>query len=158
MALCLQCLQHAEHTAKQVDAVGELTVMVSIALAQLRVFFRGHVWGCVRQGLHQAHADDVRSVLVAGFVAAHIHHRRLDAAGDDGGGVEQRAVPVEGNQVKLAGIWRHGHLMGIDRVNKHVQFGWQLSVQFHPFARGWVAQLQAPSVQKHALQGDSLFC
>jgi hypothetical protein len=48
----------------------------------------------------------VAGVLVARHGATHVAHRCLDAAGDEGGGVEQGAVPVEGDVVELA--WSHG--------------------------------------------------
>ena len=61
-----------------------------------------------------AAAVDVRAagldggVAVARHGATHVRHRILDAAHDDGGGVEQGAVPVEGDQVKLARAHRGG--------------------------------------------------
>ena len=51
----------------------------------------------------QAQADHITRIFVRRNRAAHIFDSRLYAAGDDLGGVKKCAVPVEGNQVKVAG-------------------------------------------------------
>jgi hypothetical protein len=105
--------QHGQHAIKQADVVLVLQIMKAVTLAQRGVFVLGHIGRGVSQSGHQGHADDKGRCLVAGFDATHIDHRRLDAAGDDGGRVKQGAVPIEGNQIKLAGALAHGGLSEI---------------------------------------------
>ena len=78
-------------------------VVVAIALAKLRVTRLGHIRRCMGQRRPQAHANDKGGIAVARHGAAHIPHRQLDAARDDGRGVKQGAVPVKGDQVELPG-------------------------------------------------------
>lgn len=72
------------------------------AVQVLGIFLQGHRGG-VRQCLHQSQADDVRRSFFAGLLPADIDHGTLNATRDDGGGIKQRAIPIEGDQVKLAG-------------------------------------------------------
>ena len=110
-------------------------IVVTIARTQLRVFFFWHIWRGVRQRLHQAHTNDIRRIPVARPDAAHITNGILNTTRDDGGGIEQGAVPIEGNQVKLA---RDGHVRGVQ-----VQHGWQIiqarkvNERATPRARQW---------------------
>ena len=77
-------------------------IMVAVAVPQQRVTFFGHIRRRMGQCLHQAHANHIRGSLVTGFLASHIEHGGLDAAGNDGGGVKQGAIPVKGDQVKTS--------------------------------------------------------
>ena len=95
-------------------------IVVSVALAQQWVFVFGHIGRGMRQRGHERHADHIRGLLSRGDLAAHILHRQLDAAGDDGGGIEQGAVPVEGDQVKLTGS-EAGHVKRIAEVRGAVR-------------------------------------
>ena len=104
----LQHLQQLQHAVEQRNVVLVRQVVVAVTRTQLRVFFFRQIGRRMGQRRHQAHAYDVGSLLVAGHRSAQIAHRGLDAARDDLGGIEQRAIPVEGDEVKTA--WCHGGL------------------------------------------------
>ena len=121
MVPCFELVQHAQHTLKQADVVLVLKVMVAVTLPQCRVFVFGHIGRGMGQGRHERHADHIRSRFARGLLTANIHHGPLDAAGDDGGGIEQSAVPIESDQGKLAGSWLgHGlrklSIRGVNRL------------------------------------------
>ena len=91
-----------QHAFEQAQVVLLREVMVPVAGTEFGVFLLRHIGGRMRQCLHQAHADHIGRGLVGGHRATDVDHRALDAAGDDGGGIEQSAVPVEGDQVEPA--------------------------------------------------------
>ena len=99
----LQRLQHGQRALEQHDLVLPREVVVAVALAELLVALARQVGRGVLQRLDQAHADHVAGVLVAGHRHAEVGTGGLDAARDQRGRVEQRAVPVEDDQVELAG-------------------------------------------------------
>ena len=76
-------------------------VVVPVTRAEFGVFVLRHIGRRVSQRLHQPQANHISRRFVGRHAAAHIAHRRLNAAHDDLGGVEQRAVPVEGDQVEV---------------------------------------------------------
>jgi hypothetical protein len=98
-----QLCQHGQDTVKKNNVVLVLGVVVAIALPKFWVFFNSHIRGSVRQCLHQSQPDNIRRGFFAGFLPANIDHSTLNATRDDGGGIKQRAIPIEGDQVKLAG-------------------------------------------------------
>ena len=98
--------QHGQHAVKQAEVVSVLQVVVPVAIPQFGVFFLWHIRRGMGQCLHQPQADHVGGCAVIRHRAAHIGHGALDAAHDDLRGVKQRAIPVEGDEVKLA---RSGH-------------------------------------------------
>ena len=105
----LQVVEHWQHAVEKRQVVLVRLVVVPIATAQFRVFRLRDVGGCMRKRLHQAHPDDIRRSLVGRHGAANVGDGALDATHDDLGRVEQRPVPVEGDQVKAAGTrWGHG--------------------------------------------------
>ena len=84
-------------------------VVVAIALAKLGVFFFGDIRGGVGQGGHQGHANDICGLRMGRCLPTHISHRRLYATNNDLRGVIQGAIPIEGDQVKLARAVEVGH-------------------------------------------------
>ena len=107
MVAFAQSGQQGQHTVKQGNVVGVLHVMETITLAQQRVFVLRHIRRGMGQCGHERHANHIRRSLVGRLGPTHIHHRRLNATGDDLRGVKQRAVPIEGNQIKLARACGH---------------------------------------------------
>jgi hypothetical protein len=99
----LQLCQHGQDAVKKDNVVLVCGVVVAIALSKFWVFFNCHIRCGVRQGLHQSQPDDIRRSFFAGFLPSDINHSKLNATRDDGGGIKQRAIPIEGDQVKLAG-------------------------------------------------------
>ena len=100
-----QLCQHGQDAVKKNNVVLVRGVVVAIALSKFWVFFYRDIGGGVRQCLHQSQTDDIRRGFFARFLPADIDHSTLDATRDDGGGIKQRAIPIEGDQVKLAGTW-----------------------------------------------------
>jgi hypothetical protein len=104
-----QGLQQGQDAVKQTNVVLVGQVVVAVTCAKLRVLVGGHVRGRMGQGRQQGHANHIGGGLVVGHGATDIAHGFLNAAGDDAGRVEQRAVPIEGDQVKLPGaVAGHG--------------------------------------------------
>ena len=103
----LQFGQKRAHAVKKADVVLARQVVLAVALGQQRVFFGRHIRRGMGQRGRQRHADDVGGGFAAGLLSAHIRHGLLNGADDEGGGVEQGAVPVEADEVKAAG---HGQL------------------------------------------------
>ena len=99
----LQVCKHAKHPVKEADVVLMGGVMMTVTRSQLGVTVNRHIRCGMRQSLHQAHADDIGRIFVAWPGAAYILNCVLDALRDDGRGVKQGAIPVKGDQVKLAG-------------------------------------------------------
>ena len=85
MPTFLQRIEQRQHAIKKRQIVGMQRVVVTVARAELGVLFLRHIGGRMRQRLHQPKPDDVTGGFVAGKLAAHIHHGRLDAAHDDFG-------------------------------------------------------------------------
>ena len=98
-----QCPQQRQHAVKQADVILVLNIVVTVTLPQFGVLRLGHIRGGMRQRGDERHADDIGRRTVIGHSAPHIAHRLLDAARDDARGVEQRAIPVKGDQVIAAG-------------------------------------------------------
>ena len=83
MAARFQVSQQGQHAVKQTDVVLMNAIVVPVALAELGVARLGHVGRGMGQRFHQPQADHIRGRCVAGHGAAHVGHRRLDAAHDD---------------------------------------------------------------------------
>ena len=98
-----QQVEHRQHAVEQHQIVVVLHVVKTIALAQLGILFFGHIGRGVGQRLRQRQADHPRGLGIAGPGAADIDHGGLNAAHDDRGRVIERAVPIEGDQVEIAG-------------------------------------------------------
>ena len=84
-----------------------LAVVKLVALGHARVIIGRELRHRMAKRLHQPHADHIRRILIAGLHPTHIQGCRLNAARDDGGGICQCAIPIESNQVKLAGFGGH---------------------------------------------------
>ena len=168
MAACLERVEQGQHAFKKAQIVGVGLVVMPIALTQCRVFVNRHIRCGMGQCLHQAQADHIACSLVSRDGSPHIAYRRLDAAGDDFGGIKQGAIPVEGDQVKIAVLhalivarpdcYDAEKLAGLtDRKvlraagQKLLQLIWQRGLQAHRFARLGVVEFQAPGMEKHAL-------
>ena len=117
MLALLERGQHVHDARKQGDVVLVQRVVVLVALTQQGVLFSGHIGRGMGQSLRQAQANDVRRVPVAGHRATDVGHGQLDAAGNDGRGIKQRAVPVKGNQVKAPGALG-GFMQGHGQVGR----------------------------------------
>ena len=100
-----QLSQQGQDAVKKNNVVLVRRVVVAIALSKFWVFLNRYNGGGVRQCLHQSQPDDIRRGFFAGFLPADIDDSALNATRDDGGGIKQRAIPIEGDQVKLAGTW-----------------------------------------------------
>ncbi len=81
-------------------------VVVPVAVGELGVALARHVGRRVAQRVDEAEADDVAGVAIARHDRAEIGTGGLDALRDQARRVEQRAVPVEDDQIEAAG--RHG--------------------------------------------------
>ena len=102
-----QVLQHGQHTLEQTDVVLMRHIVMAITLAEQRVFLFRHVGGRAGQGRYQGHADHIGGGLVAGHLPTNIGNGVLNAAHDDAGGIEQGAVPIEGDQIETARACAH---------------------------------------------------
>lgn len=109
VAALAQLGKQRQDAVKHADIVLMLEEVKAIAIGQLRIFFGRNIGCRAGQGRHQRHADHIGSLLVAGHGAAHITHRLLDAATDDGRGVRHRPIPVECNQIEAA--WSPGAMV-----------------------------------------------
>ena len=106
----LEFMQHGQGALKKADALLFGHVVVLVPGAELGMALGRNIWRSVCQGRAQTHTNHVGCILVTGHPAAHIRHRLLDAAHNDGSRIKQGAVPVEGNQVKASvrgGLIRH---------------------------------------------------
>jgi hypothetical protein len=99
------------------------------------------------QRLHQPQPITCEARSSRRHRAADIAHSGLDAAGDDRRGIEQGAVPVEGDQIKGALASRPraaaGESIGceMDMVEEKCQRGWQCGLQLDPLTAVRVAEL-----------------
>ena len=94
--------EQRQHAIEQADIVLVPDVVVTVTLPEFGVFVLGHIGRRVGQGRYQCHANHIGGRPIIGHRATHITHRLLDATRDDARGVEQGAIPVEGNQVIAA--------------------------------------------------------
>ena len=97
-----QISEQRQDTVKHTDIVLALEEVKTIAVGQLLIFFRWHIGGGSGQRWHQRHADHIGGLLITGHGAAHIAHRILNAATDDGRGVSQGTIPVKCEQIEAA--------------------------------------------------------
>jgi hypothetical protein len=103
----LQRMQQLKRTVEQHQLVLALEVVVAVTRTELGVACRRQTRRGMRERIVQPEANDKRRLLVARYRHAQIGARLLDAAHDQRGGVEQRAVPVEGDQVEAVGSSVH---------------------------------------------------
>ena len=104
-----QSMEHGQDAVEQADVVDMLLVMETVALAEQGVFLFWHIGCGVSQSRHERHTDHISGCRVTRFGATHILHRRLDATRDDLRRIKQSAIPIEGDQIKLPGLWRGAH-------------------------------------------------
>jgi|GEM_PF-4422244 len=109
--------QHLQRALEQAELVLTGEVVVAVAQSQLGHACRIQGWGDMGQRIVQAQADHVGRRLARGHRQAQVGAGGLDAAGDQGGRVEQGAIPVEHDEIELAGaVGVHGGHRQVGRL------------------------------------------
>ena len=104
--------EHRQGAFEQREFAVARQIVMPIAVAQLRVAVGGQRRCGVLQRFGQAHADHVTGVAQAGHGLVQVGTRRLNATRDQRGRIEQRAVPVEDDQVEVGGSGHGGVASG----------------------------------------------
>src|SRR3989338_3338305 len=99
----MQLLNAAHYALKQRNMGVTAQIVVAIPLNQPRIFFIRQFWQQGLQGLDQPQADDLARGTVTRDRLANIFTGALDRIDNHTGGIHQRAVPIEDQQVKLLG-------------------------------------------------------
>src|SRR5574344_2936042 len=118
MSARAQLLQQGAHAFKQRDLLLQLEVVVGAEVGQVGVLVARHIGRGMGQRRPQGHTDHIGCLFVAGALPADIQHGLLNAARDRNGGVEQGAIPVEGNQIKTTAVGTHDAFTLSPRVTK----------------------------------------